>query len=496
MDNNKRDSHSNNRVDFDRESTADEHAQNMDPFETDQDCEALFEAISRIQAVRVPGVGRVSPPDAIAVAIDQGEAFKRWCRKGAPLEDIEAWVDGRRVMTARPESRATLLGFKFKVPSPDAAVLQLTTRALGEITVLFNLLLRHVPENGWRHREDWPNGQSMTLYITRSTFTVATAAAGAGSMGRAEKMGEFYIKVAIGLAEGQSQSDGRDSYERTEQGIQKQATPVIPEKPKAMAALAAALAVGILFIGLVLLFRFNSNPPVAEAKSQERPGPMLALAAEPGLAEMSPGAGAIAESDVIDPVPSDFGAVSERQSVTNANEGKSRISSRDNVSKLSDLKAAIVIRQPQASELVSSVGITSLPTPVYPRLAALKNMYVDTKAEPIKLRSHFIQALEASKRFNVLAEGEQLKADGVITLGFEPQSPCLGVVFVKVTSRDGNFLWGNYAWEATPVCRTVPVSQDKIFNDASIALVDSLESTVRQAEANTRSKDTSSTDGG
>src|SRR5262249_43142973 len=142
----------------------------------------------------------------IAVALAQEKAYQRWCDEGTPVGEIEMWVEGNRVLSALPEPPAQLQEFKFNVPSPDTAVLQVTTQMHGERTVLYNLLLRDVPVNGLLHEESWPSGQKMSLHIVRLASAVAAAAAGAG----ASRLERFSIRVAINSHEANGNSQTQE----------------------------------------------------------------------------------------------------------------------------------------------------------------------------------------------------------------------------------------------------------------------------------------------
>src|SRR5258706_3675059 len=72
-----------------------EENDNTDPPAADKDSELLFQAVSRLQAVRVPGKGRLTMNEAVTAAISQGETFRRWCQGGSLVGEIDVWVEGR-----------------------------------------------------------------------------------------------------------------------------------------------------------------------------------------------------------------------------------------------------------------------------------------------------------------------------------------------------------------------------------------------------------------
>jgi hypothetical protein len=169
---------------------------NNDPLEPDKDAALLFQVMSRLQSVRVPSKGRLTADEAIETALEQGNAFRRWKESGSLVGEIEVWVEGRRVMSVLPESPAELQEFTFRVPSPDAAVLQLTTQANGEQVVLYTLPLRNVPEKGLDHTEWWSNGQHIRLSITCNLCAIAASTTQGGFSG-SEKVESFCIRVAV-----------------------------------------------------------------------------------------------------------------------------------------------------------------------------------------------------------------------------------------------------------------------------------------------------------
>jgi hypothetical protein len=81
----------------------------------------------------------------------------------------------------------------FGVPPTDDAVLQITTEVDGEEIVLYNLRLEDVPLDDIPHTEYWPNGQHISLTITRE---LGAAAASQGSTSRSSQA-NFHVKIAV-----------------------------------------------------------------------------------------------------------------------------------------------------------------------------------------------------------------------------------------------------------------------------------------------------------
>lgn len=467
-----------------------ETAQNDDPSDEDDDAKTLSTVLSRLQTVRVPGRGRVDPEETIAAAIAQAKAFQRWCDDGTPVGEIELWVEGNRVMSALPEPPAQLQEFKFSVPSPDNSVLQVTSQTHGERTVLYNLLLRDVPADGLLHEEEWPSGQSMSLQIMRQA--VAAAAAGAGSA----TLERFAIRVAINCREINGNSETTISRNQSVWGNRsdERKTPANRNAFRTK-ALAAASSV-VTRYGVVLLFVCLALPMALVGKTNsiknELQKERVRLLAE--NASLRKRAEEVQTENYNPPTIQRTEANDRLQS-----KGLTDISVRKaNYSESNEFSPASAIEvknsMTETHQIIDDASPAFAVT-VYPKLAGLKNLYVrmDTQTEPARLKSSFERALQATDSFNVLAESDQAKADGVITLRFEHSTSCVGVVFAKVTGPDGKFLWEGYKWEAPRVCLTIPTSQDKMFDDASTVLVDRLEKTVRYAQVTTKE---SSVDGG
>jgi hypothetical protein len=478
-----------------------------DPPEEDNDSELLFRAISQLQTVRVPGKGKLNVNEAIAAAISQGDAFSRWCERGTPVGEIDVWVEERRVMSVLPQSPAELQEFTFKVPSPDTAVLQLTTSEDGEKTVLYNLRLRDVPPEGLSHTEAWPNGQCMSLNITCRAFKVTAAGSSLSGSGRLE---EFCIRIAINPQAVESASpttiDG-STHERaaTVTGEDHSAT---DKKPKAMAARAASfgatrfvVVAALLILSPILIGGLSgafSTPPC------ETGGTSQAVSSLPELAQTKIGATtALAGVDLArttsDPLPESRaknGGAKPKLLKTTVDVQSSALNpsiARKSNSTVATHHTAPKEASSRAPVAFENASLSPWQVSVYPKLAALKNVHVklDSKdaetARMENLRVSFVRLWEASERFKVLSDTDQSPVDGVISLRFESAEPCLGVVFLNVNGPDGKFLWQDFAWEAPQGCRALPeASQPNLFSDASIALVNRLKTTIRLAQESTK----------
>jgi hypothetical protein len=481
---------------------------NTDPPEEDNDSELLFQAISQLQTVRAPGKGKLNLEEAIANAIIQANAFSRWCERGAPVGEIEVWVEERRVMSVLPQSPAELQEFTFKVPSPNTAVLQLTTTADGEKAVLYNLRLRDIPAEGLSHTEAWPNGQSMSLNITCKIFAAVGASSGNSRLSGSGRLAEFCIRIAIN-----PQTVETASPKTTEGSTHERAAIVTGEdcsakddKPKAMAARAGsstatriAVVGALLILSSVLLSGLSGafrNPPCETSELTSQASISLPEVANPKIGASR----AVENLDPANTIPDRLlGSHSKNgepkaKVVTAARKLQTRARSSNNARK-TNTAAAHHTMSKEASAMVDfeHPSLSPWQVSVYPRLAALKNVHLKLDSQDAEttrienLRVSFVRLWEASERFKVLGDTDQSPVDGVISLRFESAEPCLGVVFLNVTGPDGKFLWQDFAWEGAQACRALPEDgQTNLFSEASVVLVNRLKTTIRLAEESTK----------
>lgn len=152
--------------------------------------ELFYGALSQLRTIRVPGKKELTLEEAFEAALQQYEVFQNWCDSGKPLGEIRGCVEGREVF--RVNEGFDLHAISFGVPPTDDAVLQITTEADGEEVVLYNLRLEDVPLDGLPHTEYWPNGQHISLTITRELG----AAASQGSAAHSSEA-KFRVQIAV-----------------------------------------------------------------------------------------------------------------------------------------------------------------------------------------------------------------------------------------------------------------------------------------------------------
>ncbi len=126
--------------------------------------------------------------EAVKAAYDQHVAFQKWCKGGQPIGGMKGWIDGKEEFVVRH----ALYEISFGMPPSDDAVLQITTHADGEDVVLYNLRLQDVSPDGMKEIKDLPDGQCISLTLTREMG----AAASPGSTSRSS-VANFHVKIAV-----------------------------------------------------------------------------------------------------------------------------------------------------------------------------------------------------------------------------------------------------------------------------------------------------------
>lgn len=469
----------------------------------------FFAHMARIKAVRVPGEGKPETLDAaIETAQEQGRVNRRWAESGNPLGEIKVWAEGREVMCVLPHLPAQLRHFTFDMPSPAAAVLQLTTQVDGKPVVLFNLRLSDVPGTGLRHTEVWPSGEDLSLWVCRdgrgkfqvevelnpqqSSHVLRAHAAGAGYEGSA-------------AASPESEFDRED--EERDSGLSKRAH-TLPsvgwwESLKAslgsnpLGVVYASAAVAAFSFMSVLVWNSQSMPVSYARGQEERHGLTSALRRNEPAAD-TPSTSA----DVEDPA---IGQHEDLGPIITVPASASRPAKRA-TPKNERHRRKPQLKTPVADGREGEAVTTGYKSPVPPdpntnraaegevsawdvrrsaKLAAVQNVYVQLgRAEagefPLTetLRVSFVSALEHSNLFRVVAEPV---TDAVITLRFEPDETHLGAIFMDVRDAKGNFLWQDFTGCRRPEGEE---SEPAMCADASERLVDNFRGAVAHAQQN------------
>jgi hypothetical protein len=168
--------------------------------DADADQELLYGALSQLRKVRSPGKENLTLGEAVTAAYEQHVAFQKWCKSGRPIGGMKGWIDGKEEFVVRHD----LYDISFGMPPSDDAVLQITTHADGEDVVLYNLRLQDVPPDGMKEVKYLPNGQCISLTLTRGM-----GAAAVGSTSRSSQP-NFSVKIAVNADLSEEKGPTRD----------------------------------------------------------------------------------------------------------------------------------------------------------------------------------------------------------------------------------------------------------------------------------------------
>lgn len=470
---------------------ADSKESEMKTFEDEEGLHPILQYLERLRLVRVPGKEKLSMDESIEAALSQGERYRRWFESGELIGAIEVWVDGRNVMTVLPGSSTELQDFAFRVPSPGSAVLQLTTQSSGGSVVLHNRCLGDVPPEGLNYIEAFPNGQIISLDITRvevDKFSIRITV----------DPGASEIEVEPPTATLVPTPTPTDTHEVTHKKPQGKA---VGMARGAVLALIFALSLCSIMAAYRLGGRHKSVETSLWAVNNLNETDVAAVTD----VQSSQWACREDKSDVTsateagDPDASftiSASGKSERAQIKQMAQKRARLARAQTVTPISRSESGgIIAANYKASETISRAH-TTLPEGVsvpkgtqeevkqYTKLSALQKVYVQLNgsskgpAEIDELRTSFIRALEVSKSFEVLGEPDRSQADAVINLRFLPDETCLGAVVVQMSDTNGDPLWLDYVG-----CRKLPdKTQAAMFNDASMRLVSRLEGTVKIAK--------------
>jgi hypothetical protein len=480
---------------------------------TENEClKEFFIHMERIKGVRVPGEGKPKTLDAaIEVAQEQGRANRSWAESGRPLGEIKVWAEGREVMCVLPHLPAQLRRFTFDMPSPEAAMLQLTTQTDGELIVLSNLRLSDVPDAGLRHTETWPSGEELSLWVCREgrdKFQVEVAL----NPQQSSRVMKAYAGASYeGSAEASAEGGFDRKDEERDSGLSKR-TRALPaagwwanlkaslgSNPLSVAY--ASMAVATVFFTSVLLWNSQSMP-VSYARGREgrrkptsevrRTEPDAFTSAAPAELE-DPPIGRDEDSGPIIMVPASAPRPAKR--AMRKNYWHQRRTQPQ--TPVADGRGGGVVKTGQKSPVpldlgangMAEDGVSAWDVRRAAKLAAVQRVYIQFgSAEagepppPETLRASFVRALEHSKLFRVVADSEPPATDAVITLRFEPDDARLGAIFMDVRDVKGNFLWQDFTG-----CRRAEgeESEPTMCADASERLVDNFRGVVARAQKTT-----------
>ncbi len=440
----------------------------------------LYEAFSRLRAVRVPGKPKLTMEEAMKAATEQYESYRRWKSKGGPLGKLKAWVEGKEVFKAL--GPPVFESFNLNWPSLNEGVLQITTEYEREQIVLYNLRLHDVPRDPTVYDEALPNGQHLVLTITR--YVTLVAAAGSSSSSRTEG---FAINIAIQPRPGAIRSfasadlldlskEGgkrREDKEETKNSRSRLSgtSDRISSRPRWTTGVAYAVVVvllGFLIFQTESLKSLINSTTTAQNKAPEREaGVQTAINEQRQVQEDLLKAAVRSESDLPESSPMIANLKTVRQIPVKSESAKHHRATAG--WQINDIKP-VAVYPPKEAEIVTIAASelskaellgnnTDERLTRYRELeervaaiAALQHIPVRVQysemaqaAKTERLLSLFAQAFEASPRFKVLNASDQSKAELVIGLRFEAAERTSGFVFVDIRDSKGKFIWRDFA---------------------------------------------------
>lgn len=432
--------------------------------------EKLFEtALVRLCTIRVPGKGKLSMDEAMEAALDQYEAFLKWGQSGRPIEKIIGWFEGEMVFTVSPPA-----GFEeltFKLPPPADAVLQITTQIDEDQVVLCNIRLEDVGPEGLDHTELLPNGQQLSLKVTRGAAGTMAAVVNGAPVGSSDKLrvsvavDEHRLKSEapvseVGVADVIEDDDpGTDTNKlrmNTFRGYWNQLLAPFQSPVASFAQTLLTLAILVILIAprIQSAAPFNANAGVVRAPVVEQTGsvpiPIGGGTTQAPRTERSlrlPDNGTmvrISDKPNLDPnrnpsigwhlatlVPALVLAI-ENSRVAAVENDPEQV-------KRAEAAAREILNQ---YAVLESLGTFATSPQVTVRLKAGT---FDQGIEDQSLRSSFRQAFADSGRFRVLGYADKSPADVVIDLRYERRRSDSGFVFLYIFDSKGKHIWRDSA---------------------------------------------------
>jgi hypothetical protein len=461
-----------------------------------------FRALARLRGLRYSGTERLGLLETIMLARAQGEAYKAWCSKPTPIRRVQVWAQGHAVMTVEPDKLSNLKSFRFDVPSPQNAVIQIVKADEGESpVVLSNVPLESVLRCGLDEITPLPNGQEIRLKIVPEEFgrfdiMVAFAPERERLIGAVPKPHRLKRKAA---------GAGNGTLER-----QRTYVPTLLEPPRinrAAFACGFAILAAVIVCGIVVLNNAVAQSPFGRLRLVLRDPPAsqnTKLAhTENVTAPPSTRAPVTGQPHTITVRASSPTPVQGAQSISVEDASSCSAPPRSNAKRDHEQKhelppqrfrpeqavapkATVALNngtpvdasEPQVVKPLSHEGEIMLASARYIRVG----MDRSPKAEQIELsilHASFVSQLKIKSRWHVAnTHDESAQAAALFTVGFEPDAGCLGVVTVNVTDLDGNLLWKAYI-----NCKSLQ-KQDhgSMFADAAARLIAKLQEPLKSKD--------------
>jgi hypothetical protein len=429
-----------------------------------------------LAGVRKPGKGVLTFGEAVQTVIEQGMAYEMWQEYGAPAGVFEVWVESDNVLTLEPGETTGLKSVRFQTPSLENVVVQVVRRAdeIADTVVLLNRKLDAVPSYGVKFVEEHPNEQAVML--------------------RMKPVEEDQLSMWLGF--------GRPDLLRDLELEQDEVKPRRKGRSRGASAMAfwqslfARPAWGITCAALVVccvaLFalsaRYTDTPVIAGSSTTgATPAHMeigdLALAEVSSSCETGESPLPVSGMDVAHVAHSTSGAevktttdARTRQVERGAPHHAVATASRGNApGGKHDVVADPASVPPTGKELVAEASVWE--SQRLRRLGGVRTVYLRLEnGAPMEagdaeaLLKSMSGALKTAGITVLTNETEKERADGTMSVRFEPDATCFGAIFAIMRDREENFLW-----QAHADCRARPNGDHTaVFEDASMRLVGKL----------------------
>lgn len=430
-----------------------------------------------LATVRKPGQGVLTFGEAVQTVIEQGRAYEMWQEYGAPAGVFEVWVEADNVLTLEPGETTGLKSVRFETPSLQNVVVQVVRRAdeIADTVVLLNRKLDAVPSRGVKFVEEHPNEQAVMLRMKPVEDNQLSMWLG---FGRPDLLRDLEPDQGEVKPRRKARSRGAFAMSAWLQGL--------------IAGPAWAVACVVMVIFSVAPFALPvrhvntstiaSSPSTYAIQGRSDMGD-LALAGSSSLCEteVRPSQSTVEEAASV--ALSERGAevkmvaeartrqgarAAPHHAVANVSRGKSPGDKRDIihgaatvVSTGSDAAAQTSVWESQRLRRLGEVRT------VYLRLENGAPMEEeDAKA----LLNSMSGALKTAGITVLMNEAEKERADGTMSVRFEPDATCFGAIFAIMRDREENFLWQEHA-----DCRArLNGDHAAVFQDASTRLVGKL----------------------
>jgi hypothetical protein len=457
--------------------------------ETKSGASRVFQALAVLRSIRDPRKSKLGLRDAIAAAIQQGEAFAKWCETGTPVKRIQVWMENQLVITVDPEDIANLKSVQLDAPSSQNAVMQvLKADERGEPVVLFNVSLNKVRSAGFDETVDIPNGQRIRLVIA----PVAN--------------GRFEMVVAFLPEEGfctLPDPEVKRSLKANAVGATGLSKPwsnlsLLPGHRMGYATACACAVIVLVVVGLGMtaarVLTKPSNPTIlpnthVDTSSTLGKTTKPVLKAEPIAVEVPKGFQKTIKPTYRVTVGYRHGSiVSQRSRPSVVNNASCPVAPKHDglPGRPSGWQAPTTAVDLNRSNPKSGAEVlTSWDEQRRIKLGDIEFVAVmvdstspSEHSELNTLQVSFVRALSQLSEWKVVGGDIKASPEAVIKLRFEPDATCLGVVLAEIRDANGKLLWQDMVG-----CRALKKGDhETMFADASARLIAKLQSQMKESD--------------